>query len=266
MRIALLTSDHIRHKYFASVLQKKHNLRLVVAEEKGNQFQFEGKTQEETNILKSHFESLEQEQVKFFGNISYFPESISETMFVQRGGINSPTVVRKIRDRNVDGIAVFGCGILHEQIFELCPGNVVNAHQGLSPYYRGSGTNFWPFVNKELQYVGVTIHYIDAGIDTGGIICHGRPHIEQGDSMHKIGCKTIRVSAELVSTVFEEIDEGRQPAGISQWVKGRLYQRKDFNDRAVLHARKNMEEEMVDEYVAKTKNGTQPKVQLIELR
>lgn len=149
MRIALLTSDHIRHKYFASVLQENHDLRLVVAEEKGNKFQFEGKTQEETSILKSHFESLEQEQARFFENISDFPKSISETMFVHRGGINSPTVVQKIRDHNVDGIAVFGCGILHKRIFELCPGCVVNAHQGLSPYCRGSGTKVELFATAD---------------------------------------------------------------------------------------------------------------------
>jgi len=85
MRIALLTSDHIRHKYFASVLQERHDLRLVVAEEKGNRAQFEGKTADETRILENHFESLEQEQTRFFGNISEFPEGISETMFVHRG-------------------------------------------------------------------------------------------------------------------------------------------------------------------------------------
>lgn len=84
--------------------------------------------------------------------------------------------------------------------------------------------------------------------------------------MHKIGCKTIRVSAELVSTVFKEIDEGRQPAGISQWAKGCLYKRKDFNAQAVLQARKNVEEGMVEEYVMKTKNETQPRVQSVELR
>lgn len=161
---------------------------------------------------------------------------------------------------------MFGCGILHERIFELCPGCVVNAHQGLSPYYRGSGTNFWPFVNKELQYVGVTIHYLDAGIDTGGIICHGRPYIEQDDSMHKIGCKTVQISAELVADVFSEIVSGRHPTGIPQWAGGRLYQRRDFNAQAVLQARKNLQEGMVEEYVERTKDGTQSKVQLVELR
>ena len=33
---------------------------------------------------------------------------------------------------------------------------IINAHLGLSPYYRGSGTNIFPFVNKEIEYVGVT--------------------------------------------------------------------------------------------------------------
>ena len=45
----------------------------------------------------------------------------------------------------------------------------LNVHLGLSPYYRGSGTNVWPLINTEPDMVGATL-CIDAGIDNGEII------------------------------------------------------------------------------------------------
>ena len=67
----------------------------------------------------------------------------------------------------------------------------LNIHLGLSPYYKGSATNFWPFVNNELQFVGVSFLGIDDGIDTGPIIHQIRPDFKIGDSIHDVGNKLI---------------------------------------------------------------------------
>jgi methionyl-tRNA formyltransferase len=65
----------------------------------------------------------------------------------------------------------------------------------LSPYYRGSGTNFFPFVNNEPEYVGATFMYIDEGIDTGEIIHQIRPTIFLGDTIHHVGNRLIKEMA-----------------------------------------------------------------------
>lgn len=265
MKLALLTSNHIRHMYFAEVLKRHHDLRLVVAEEKGNQSQYSGSDNAESEILRKHFERRDEEHQTFFGPIKDFPSDRVEVVHVSRGGVNTSEIVAKIQAHSIEGIAVFGCGILHERVFDLCPNRVINAHQGLSPYYRGSGTNFWPFVFRELQCVGVTIHYIDAGIDTGGIICHGRPEIEKHDTMHNIGCKTIVVSAKLMVKVFQILEQGTALEGIPQWAAGRLFQRKDFNAQAVLRVEKNLQSGMVDEYVERLNQDKQPKIQFIDI-
>lgn len=265
MRLALLTSNHIRHLFFAKALLNQHDLVLVVAEEKDNEWQMQGETEEDTCLLRDHFQQLEMEQKAYFDALIAFPKEISEVIHVKRSGINTLEIANKIRKHKIEGIAVFGSGIIKPLIFECCPERVINAHQGLSPYYRGSGTNFWPFVNGELQYVGVTIHYIDAGIDTGGIICHGRPNIAREDSMNRIGCKAVEVSAHLICQVFSMLGEGQSLAGIQQWEKGKLYQRKDFNAQAVRKARENIQNGLVEDYVSMIEKGVQPKIQLLEL-
>jgi len=41
---------------------------------------------------------------------------------------------------------------------------------GLSPYYLGSGTNYWPLVNEKPEFVVATFMHIDTDIDTEEII------------------------------------------------------------------------------------------------
>ena len=93
-------------------------------------------------------------------------------------------------------VVVFGTGILKGDILSRFEGQLLNIHLGLSPYYRGAGTNFWPLVNGEPEFVGATIHYLDAGIDTGPIIAHVRPDIARTDGPHELGNKAIRAAAE----------------------------------------------------------------------
>lgn len=259
MKLALLTSNQKRHQYVAHVLAANHDLQLVIAEKKANQSQMIGKTLEETKILNEHFSRLQQVNDEFFTNVADFPTT-AEVEHVVRGAINDQAVVDIIKDRAVEGVAVFGCGILHESVFSICPGKVINIHQGLSPYYRGSGTNFWPFVNGELECVGVTVHYIDQGVDTGGIICHGRPDIEATDSLHLIGCKTVVVSARLLSEVFSSMDCGNTPVAIPQWSRGKYYRRKDFNAGAVIEAQRRIDEGLVRNYGSNKRR----EIQLIE--
>ena len=63
---------------------------------------------------------------------------------------------------------------------------------GLSPYYTGSGTNFFPFVNNEPQFAGATFMFLDEGIDTGEIIHQIRARILKNDNIHKIGNRLIK--------------------------------------------------------------------------
>src|SRR5205823_12862523 len=53
----------------------------------------------------------------------------------------------------------------------------VNVHAALLPQYRGANALNWVLVNGETE-TGVTIHYIDEGIDTGDLILQRRVAID----------------------------------------------------------------------------------------
>ena len=58
--------------------------------------------------------------------------------------------------------------ILKKEILDLFPDRAINMHISLLPSNRGADPNFWSFIEGTPK--GVTIHYLDQGVDTGDII------------------------------------------------------------------------------------------------
>jgi methionyl-tRNA formyltransferase len=58
--------------------------------------------------------------------------------------------------------------VLKKEILDLFPNRAINLHISYLPYNRGSDPNFWSFIDGTPK--GVTIHYLDEGVDTGDII------------------------------------------------------------------------------------------------
>jgi methionyl-tRNA formyltransferase len=46
----------------------------------------------------------------------------------------------------------------------------INTHVGITPKYRGVHGGYWALANNDMQHFGVTVHKIDAGIDTGEVL------------------------------------------------------------------------------------------------
>ena len=159
--------------------------------------------------------------------------------------------MRRVRP---DVVLVFGTGLLRQPLLDVFAGRMINIHLGLSPYYRGAGTNFWPLVNREPEYCGATIHFLDRGVDTGPIVAHVRPEIGKTDGPHDIGNKTIVAAAEAlaaaarahVAAPLRAIPQ----AGILGTGRGRVYKRADFSAAAVHQLYANFASGMIDEYLA----------------
>jgi hypothetical protein len=164
------------------------------------------------------------------------------------GGCSTPEEVDLMRALDPDVVLVFGTGLLRAPVLDAFAGRIINIHLGLSPYYRGAGTNFWPLVNREPEYVGATIHYLDAGIDTGPILAHARPELHADDGPHDIGNRAIVAAASAAVMAAEAHVAGRVRA-VRQTRQGRLYQRKNFSADAVRRLYRNFETGMIAEYL-----------------
>lgn len=72
-----------------------------------------------------------------------------------------------IRKNKIDYVLCFGYGrILKKEVFSIV--TCINIHGGFLPYNRGPNPNLWAWIDDTKK--GVSIHYIDEGIDTGDLI------------------------------------------------------------------------------------------------
>lgn len=46
----------------------------------------------------------------------------------------------------------------------------MNLHSGITPKYRGQAGGYWALAKGDPDHAGVTIHLVDAGVDTGDVL------------------------------------------------------------------------------------------------
>jgi methionyl-tRNA formyltransferase len=250
MRAVLLTSTFRRHVFVANTLAEHCDLVGVWQEQKSFHPERYATNADDETVIQRHFTSRDESEAAHFS--SHDAVHVGARVVhrvVAPGACNDPAEVAVMAAARPDVVLVFGTGILREPLLSEFDGRIINIHLGLSPYYRGAGTNFWPLVNREPEYVGATIHYLDAGIDTGPMLAHARPTIMRGDGPHDIGNKTIVAAADaLLRAATTHVAGAARP--VPQWNGGRLYQRKDFSADAVRMLYRNFETGMIDEYLA----------------
>jgi folate-dependent phosphoribosylglycinamide formyltransferase PurN len=263
MRAILLTSTFRRHVYVANTVAAGCDLAGVWQEEKTFRPERYAHDAADEAVIQRHFAARDDSEARYFAAdsaVRLTPGAAHRP--VAAGACSDPAEVALMMAARPDVVLVFGTGILREPLLSAFAGRIINIHLGLSPYYRGAGTNFWPLVNREPEYVGATIHYLDAGIDTGPIIAHARPLIERGDGPHDLGNKTIVAAVQALLRAAAAHTAGvTRP--VPQWNGGRLYQRKDFSAGAVRTLYRNFEAGMIDEYLG-ARPARDAKLRLIE--
>ena len=147
--------------------------------------------------------------------------------------INHPDVVRWLDELEPDLVCVFGTSLIRGDLLRGGRLGIVNLHGGLSPEYRGADCTFWALHNGEPEKVGCTLHYINAGIDTGQLIAHVSPEIKADDDELTLFWRAVRDSAEVYGEFVRRLGAG-ESFGVAQPGKGRLYQVKD---RGLRHER-----------------------------
>lgn len=255
MRLAILTSTDIRHRYFVNALRARQQVVAVGYEETGynpaqvNDFEL---TPGEHAIVAEHYSERTRQEQLFFGHDARFQSERGDCA-VRRlapGMLNSPETLAFLERAKPDVVVVYGTNLIKAPLLGHWPGRMINMHLGLSPYYRGTATNFYPLVNGEPHMVGATIHLIDAGIDSGPIFAHARPNIVVSDRPHTIGCKTILAGIETMIGVVELMAKGAISA-TPQWSvpQARLYLRRDYHPRQVVDLYRRFDAGMLVDYL-----------------
>lgn len=97
--------------------------------------------------------------------------------------------------------------IFKKKILEIPKHGVINCHAGKLPFYRGRNVLNWVLINDEKEF-GITVHYVDEGIDTGDIINQITYPILEEDNYGTLLEKAFEGCADLLYTTLIEIKDG----------------------------------------------------------
>lgn len=252
--LVVMTSDQPRHRFFVNFLAARFAVNGVVSEAKRPRFSTgaplapSSSRGEEDLLIREHFAGWDAAEQAYFGKEERFTAPDSDILAVPRGGSNAPEVFEWIRGRGPRYLVLFGTSIIRDPLLSAFKDRAINMHLGLSPYYRGTATNFWPLADGLPECVGITVHIAAAEVDAGPILAQARPVMAPTDSPHDIGCKAIITGVELLARAISAYDAG-SITPVPQRLGGKLFRQRDFSVEAVRTLRANFANGMIRDYL-----------------
>jgi methionyl-tRNA formyltransferase len=111
--------------------------------------------------------------INFFNkskNVCYVLEKNQIPLINLSNGVNDPKSLAIIEEYNSDiMVSIAGNQIFKQPLIDMVPNGILNLHTALLPKYRGLMPSFWVLKNCE-EKTGVSVFFVDAGIDSGNII------------------------------------------------------------------------------------------------
>ena len=127
---------------------------------------------------------------------------------------NSPGCEEILRELAPDVVVLGRCRILKKQIIDIPRVGVLNAHPGLLPAYRGLDTIEWAIHNGEEP--GVTVHFVDPGVDTGPIVALQKIPLQRHDTVVRLYDRAAVLSGQLLSGVLARLIAGEEITPLPQ--------------------------------------------------
>lgn len=139
---------------------------------------------------------------------------------------DSPQSINTLRSAQAQvGLAVGYRPIMPKAERECFPLGVLNLHFSLLPWCAGVGGNAWPIV--EGCPAGVTLHWMDDGVDTGPTVAQEEVPVEPWDTAGTLLEKQGAAAVRVIAAVFQAADSEGLPVGERIGVRSR-HLRKDF--------------------------------------
>jgi methionyl-tRNA formyltransferase len=84
--------------------------------------------------------------------------------------VNDPATLAALLDLSPALVVVHGTRIIAGRILRAVDAPMLNLHMGITPRYRGVHGGYWALADGRPDLAGTTVHLVDEGIDTGGIL------------------------------------------------------------------------------------------------
>jgi methionyl-tRNA formyltransferase len=143
-----------------------------------------------------------------FGTEIIETAGVDSNQILEAATLASPPALSVIRAAAPEiAVSVMFGYILRPNFLRLFPRGCVNVHPSLLPYNRGAYPNVWSIVDG--TPAGVTIHFMDEGIDTGDVIAQAEVPVEPSDTGESLYRKLERRAVALFAEAWPRIRVGQ---------------------------------------------------------
>ncbi len=122
---------------------------------------------------------------------------------------NSQKFINKLRKLNPDIIVNQCQSIIKRELLQVPKIGVINRHNALLPKNRGRLTPFWVLYNEEKK-TGVSIHFVEEGIDSGDIIVQKKYNIDSKDTFSSLVKKNYNIAPRAMLKALDKLEKGEK--------------------------------------------------------
>ena len=128
--------------------------------------------------------------------------------FMTHVNINSNEFLNILRTHECDILVSMSFNqIFRPTLIKLTSMGIINCHAGKLPFYKGRNILNWALINDETDF-GVTVHYVDEGIDTGDVIMQEFLKITDEDNYATLLERSYKACPELLYSALRKIIQG----------------------------------------------------------
>jgi methionyl-tRNA formyltransferase len=230
MKIVFITGDHLRHEYLVSCFSKYFKNVLWIKQKRKKIDEVEKYKIDHilNKIYKKHLNLLKKSEKKYF-KIKKTLNNIN-VINITENQINSKYVKQKINFFKPNCLISYGCKKFNDNFLKLRIKHMFNVHGGLSPWYRGVITNFWPTYLLEPQFTGMTLHFISNKIDGGDVLFQTSINPKEEDGIQDNHCNAVINFCKIIPKKLSKVlNSKKKILGIKQISSGRIWTKSMWN-------------------------------------
>jgi len=233
MSIVFMTGSHPRHFFMARAIVRSGHLAGVVFERRETHRPAppSGLAEATRALFLRHFADRAASETRFFGGeTSERNESLPgvEILNVELEELNGPKTWSFLARHKPALLLSYGVHKLTPETLSHEPGLRWNLHGGLSPWYRGVTTHFWPSYMLEPQMTGMTVHELTEAIDGGDVVHQSVAELVRGDGLHDLACRAVMGLAAEMPELARRALAGRVAAPRRQTTTGKIWRSADW--------------------------------------
>lgn len=120
---------------------------------------------------------------------------------------NSGTYLDRLKELAPDVIINQSQFIIKKELLSVASLGMLNRHNALLPKNRGRLTPFWVLYKGE-EETGVSIHFVDEGIDSGPIVVQKRFAVEKGETFASLAHKNYIHATKAMLEALDKLERG----------------------------------------------------------